>query len=167
MKFSLRENCLWLVSCHCCQDDEENTPPGTPTGSVPQPERHLLDRTEIDKLNNLYYNKMFCQAIDKHLSLLRDVESLRILDFCGGLSPLCLQLLKDSRHHGVVITREGLHDVIWKLASVNNIERDRLALVDPCSLADVDDDCHLILCDIIEQCGILKQQVLEDIALLR
>ncbi|XP_060082618.1 protein arginine N-methyltransferase 9-like [Ylistrum balloti] len=170
VKFSLGEDCLWLVSCHCCHDSDDSAPYMPLADFICPPqvtEQYLLERTEIDKLNNLYYNKMFCQAIDKHLSQLDCADSLRILDFSGGLSPLCLQMLKDSDHHCVVIAREGLHDVIWKLMSVNDIDRDRLQLVEPSNLSEVEGDCQLILCDIIEQCGILKQQVLEDIALLR
>jgi hypothetical protein len=45
----------------------------------------LLERTEIAKLNNLDANRMFCQAIEKHV-ITGESENVSILDISSELS---------------------------------------------------------------------------------
>jgi len=80
---------------------------------------------------------------------------------------LCLQMLKSGAVHGTMVLRQDLHNIVRKLAEVNNIDKEKLFLFEQSDVGDIHGHFDIILCDLVEPCGILRQQILEDIALLR
>ena len=136
-----------------------------PTGS------HVfhLERTEISRLNNMNYNRLYIQALQKLISARSNIGRCGLLDFCGGLSPLCIQMMKSGVGYGTILAREGLHPLLRELAIINEVDLQSVHIMDPQNMSDMDStvEFHVLACDIVEPCGVLKQQILEDIALLR
>lgn len=124
----------------------------------------LLERTEISKLNNLDMNRIYCQAIEKYV-IKGESENVSVLDMCLELSLLTIQLLKQGISHATVLARKEVHNDIIRIAMNNDIDLSCLFLED--NVRSVSNLHDLLVCDIIDTCGALRQQILEDIALLR
>ncbi|KAJ8298405.1 hypothetical protein KUTeg_024936 [Tegillarca granosa] len=92
---------------------------------------------------------------------------LPLLDMCYGLSPLGIQNIKNGFTGASIVIREELHDMFYRLAQINDIDMDYLNLVDLKDISQLQDEHSVIICDIVEPSGILRQRILEDLALLR
>ncbi|XP_071127161.1 protein arginine N-methyltransferase 9-like [Mytilus edulis] len=124
----------------------------------------LLERTEISKLNNLDMNRIYCQAIEKFV-IKGESENVSVLDMCLELSLLTIQLLKQGISHATVLARKEVHNDIIRIAMNNDLDLSCLFIED--NVRSVSNLHNLLVCDIIDTCGALRQQILEDIALLR
>lgn len=168
----LRDNCLQLLSCvHHNPNLNSNCVPGQTESLSESPctsSLFLLERTEISKLNNIHLNRMFCQALDRYVKeKLNSNVHLPLLDMCYGFSPLGIQNIKNGFTGASIVIREELHDMFHRLAQINDIDMDYLNLVDPKDINQLQGEHSVIICDIVEPSGILRQRILEDLALLR
>lgn len=164
--FSLHENYLHLNSCQIIDSVTDKCDVEMADNCVRQnySEPILLERTEIAKLNNLDANRMFCQAIEKHV-ITGESENVSILDISSELSPLSLQFLQLGIPHATILARKEIHDDIIRLAHSNDLDLTTLCIED--NIKNISGLHNLMVCDLIETCGALRQQILEDIALLR
>lgn len=167
LSFSLRENYLQLDLCQVTDPkldnkDVEMADQNYQISNFQEPV--LLERNEILKLNNLSINRMYTQAIEK-IVINGENDTISMLDFCSELSPLALQFLKQGFSHATVVARKELHQDILRVATNNDIDLKKLSVHD--NNQNVTGVHNLLVCDLIEVCGALKQQILEDIALLR
>lgn len=164
--FSLHENYLHLNSCQIIDSVTDKCDVEMADNCVRQnySEPILLERTEIAKLNNLDANRMFCQAIEKHV-ITGESENVSILDISSELSPLSLQFLQLGIPHATILARKEIHDDIIRLAHSNDLDLTTLCIED--NIKNISGLHNIMVCDLIETCGALRQQILEEIALLR
>ena len=187
LKFNLNQNILSLINCaqHVETNCNEESP--TKTRSISNdsttaagvlnhtdsekeniPVVFYLERSEISKLNNLQCNRVFCQALEKVIQSQKKCKNfVSVLDYSYGLSPLILQQKQHGCLSGSVVLREELRALFEHLCNVNNLPVENYEVLEPSALRECTKPHDVIVCDLLEVCGVLRQQILEDLAMLR
>lgn len=145
---------------------------------------HYLSNIEVSFLNDLDYNVSVCQAVEKLLTALTEKNlPRRILDISQGISFVPLQALKlGADKVGVFGQSHANAELLMKVATDNSIDLNRLFVT--AEHESLESLAHSIsqeqiekpgpgsmwaglIVDLIESCGCLRQQILEDVALAR
>ncbi|KAK3100629.1 hypothetical protein FSP39_022782 [Pinctada imbricata] len=172
LKFSLNQNILSLLNCHHSKKgNTHNSSEQDGNSSADQDnERNIfyLERPEVSRLNNLHSNRTFCRALEKIMKSQQGKEnSIAIMDYSYGLSPLLLQVAKFGCSSGCVVQRDELNPLFQALCSKNGLSEENYTLIDPSEVRHYSKLHNFIVCDLLEPCGVFRQQILEDIAVLR
>ncbi|KAK3604567.1 hypothetical protein CHS0354_026258 [Potamilus streckersoni] len=126
---------------------------------------HVADREDLCYLNDIFINSHMCQILEKFTK--EKNKRLSLLYKCNQLSFLGIQALKIGYQSVIMVTSECHHEIIRKAAEKNEISTCNLELMDPVGIHRLSCKADLILCDLVEPCGTLRQQVLEDLSLIR
>lgn len=135
---------------------------------------------EILMLNNLDTNETFCKGIEKFLTLMTARKlPLNLFFLPWGLTMLPLQAVKMGADAILLPQQDKFQlEVYTRLARVNDIALEKLLLKDQSMTLEMISDMIQtqradalkwagLIVDLVEPSGCLKQQVLEDIALVR
>ncbi|ESO88508.1 hypothetical protein LOTGIDRAFT_71709, partial [Lottia gigantea] len=126
---------------------------------------YLFEHSEIQMLNDISSNRIFFQALER-LRLARNLKNLSLLDICQGLSPLGLQSAILGYSDVCVCCEEDKKECLRRLCEVNDM-KDKVMIMNQEELRCSEEGYDVITCDLVESCGVFKQQILEEIALLR
>ena len=140
----------------------------THNGGEERPQVFYLDNDEVCRLNNLDWNRIQCQVLEQIKASHPDKE-LSLLDFSSSFSPISLQMGCHGYSSGTVIMKSEFHELYEALRKVNGLSQLSYEVLELNSdlwqgLAGKHD---VVLCDPVEQCGALRQQVFEDLELLK
>ena len=128
---------------------------------------HALSSSDIARLNDMTFHKAFHQGLETHLHRCQS-GSLTMLDLCSGLSTLGLQaMLLGYSDITVVTNHDHIRDLLVDIAEVNSVDRRCLNFTTSQGVLESDTEFDVIVCDLVEPSGVFRQQVLEDLALLR
>ncbi|XP_050416790.2 protein arginine N-methyltransferase 9 [Patella vulgata] len=122
-----------------------------------------LEHHEIANLNDITSNRVFFHAIER-LRLAKNRKNLSLLDCSQGLSPLGLQAALLGYTEVCVACDEDKMEDIKHLSEINRV---KVSVIDRKCIVANDDRYNVIISDLVESCGVLKQQILEEMALLR
>ncbi len=151
--FSLFSDCASNVqvdSCYSC--------------TLPTRMKFMLDRHELGRLNDIDFNAAYCQALQK---VIKDNGFRSVLDITQGFSTLTLQALKLGASEACSMeTRPANQDLLRYLAASNQLAVDGVTFRGR-NFEDWDSSWDVLVTELVESCGCLRQQVLEDIALAR
>ena len=127
----------------------------------------LAEHSDILYLNDIHLNRSYFKVLE---NLQRKQDSFSSLSLMYNTSRLCflaLQARSLTFDPVTMVTGGEHHGTLQTVMAANNLKPDDVRLID-FSEADNDDEKYdVILVDLVEPCGALRQQVLEDIALLR
>jgi len=127
---------------------------------------YLLDRSELGRLNDIHFNKAYITAVQSLMSQAPSSQH-NVLDLTQGFSPLAVQALKLGADYAHVVTENPTHKaLLHAIAASNSVDPNRLSF-SGCSFHELDREWSVIVSELVEPCGCLRQQVLEDIALAR
>ena len=136
------------------------------TGTVPTDLDFILSSEEISSLNNLTWNQMHCQALEEAREELRDLNTFSVLFLLHSISILPLQALKLGASAVCIISKNPMmQDVLAAIAAENQLSLDRLEYVS--CVEEVQGRWDVLVADVLECCGSLQSQILEEIALCR
>lgn len=125
---------------------------------------YLLDRTELGRLNDIHFNKAYISAVQTLLSQAPSAQH-SILDLTQGFSPLAVQALKLGADYAHVVTENPTHKALLQvIAASNSVDPNRLSF-SSCSFHELNREWSVIVSELVDPCGCLQQQVLENIAL--
>lgn len=127
-----------------------------------------LDRDEIYLLNNLHWNRLQCRVLEQ-IKAHQPKKDLSLLDFSTSFSPVSLQMGCHGYPNGTVIMKSEFHDLYQTLQCSNDLSQLSFDLL------DTDTDTwqglvrkhDVILCNPVELCGALRQQIFEDLEILK
>ncbi|KAL3880349.1 hypothetical protein ACJMK2_032593 [Sinanodonta woodiana] len=125
----------------------------------------VVDREDLCYLNDIFINSHMCQILEKFTK--EKSKKPNLLYKCNQLSFVGIQALKIGYESVVMVTPECHHEIIRKAAEKNEISTCNLELMDPVGVHRLSCKADLILFDLVEPCGTLRQQVLEDLSLIR
>ena len=127
---------------------------------------YLLDRSELGRLNDIHFNKAYITAVQTLMSQAPSSQH-NVLDLTQGFSPLAVQALKLGADYAHVVTENPTHKALLQaIAASNSVDPNRLSF-SGCSFHELNREWSVIVSELVEPCGCLRQQVLEDIALAR
>ena len=127
---------------------------------------YLLDRLDLGRLNDIHFNKAYSTAVQTLLSQ-SPPSHCGILDLTQGFSPLAVQALKLGADYAHVVTENATHKALLQAIAVSNsVDPNRLSF-SGCNFHEYNREWSVIVSELVEPCGCLRQQVLEDIALAR
>ena len=131
-----------------------------------QPSIFFLERYEMSRLNNIDFNTAFCSAMQRLKQRTTSCD-FRVIDLTQGFSPLGLQAVKLGASD-VWINEDMPNNqlLLHCLTKANSIEDDTVQFGNK-NLEENDGNWDVIITELVETCGALRQQVLEDIALAR
>ncbi|XP_064637627.1 protein arginine N-methyltransferase 9-like isoform X2 [Lineus longissimus] len=124
---------------------------------------HFLERSVMGCLNNLRMNTAYCMAMETLKA--KNHARLQLFDLNSGFSPLGLQALKLGFLHVFLMSDEH-RMLLSAIAEGNKISMDQVTFTGR-NFDELGINCDIILSEIVEPCGALRQQVLEDVALAR
>lgn len=127
-----------------------------------------LDRDEVFLLNNLHWNRLQCRVLEQ-IKAHHPKKDLSLLDFSTSFSPISLQMGCHGYPNGTVIMKSEFHDLYQTLQRSNDLSQLSFDLLDTDTdtwqgLARKHD---VILCNPVELCGALRQQIFEDLEILK
>ena len=127
---------------------------------------YLLDRPDLGRLNDIHFNKTLSRAIQTILA--QTTPSRRsVLDLTQGFSPLAVQSLKLGADYAHVATENETHkELLRDIAVLNGVDPSRLSFSD-CKFRGQHREWSVIISELVETCGCMRQEILEDIALAR
>ncbi len=124
----------------------------------------MLDRHELGRLNDIDFNAAYCQALQK---VIKNSDCRSVLDITQGFSTLMLQALKLGATEVCSIEpRQTNQDLLRYLAASNQVPVDGVTFRQR-NFEDWDTSWDILVTELVEPCGCLRQQVMEDIALAR
>lgn len=131
--------------------------------SIQEKEYMFLDSKIIQKLNDDIVNTAIIAAVYQELS---ENSNLKIIDMTQFSWPaLMVCKLGASK---VVVTQLQLQDKICRIRNLSNIKREQIMFSSVEDLSEFSVCCwDILIVDLIELNGLMKNQVLEDIALLK
>jgi hypothetical protein len=114
----------------------------------------------------LTWNQAHCQALEEIKVQLMDSATFTVLFILGDVSLLPLQALKlGAKEVCVVSASPVIEDVLTRIGKVNNLAVDNLEFV--CSMDTVQGCWTVLVTDVVECCGSMRPQILEEIALAK
>ena len=117
-------------------------------------------------MNNLSWNQAHCQALEEVKAELMESELFTVLFVVGHVSLLPLQALKlGAKRVCVVCQSPVIRDVLTRVGEVNRLSMDGLEF--SCSMETVEECWNVLVTDVVECCGSMKPQILEEIALAK
>ena len=128
----------------------------------------LLEGAELERLNDLDLNLSYCNVLEHLIQQQAGVlKSVRVLDITQGASLLPLQALKMGANEVGVVTRERANQqLLLHLASINHLQPGHIHF-ERGGFEEMEPGWSVLITELVEPCGCLRQQVLEDIALAR
>ena len=126
----------------------------------------LAEHSDIKYLNDIHLNRSCFKALEL-LSKKRGSTSLSLLYNTTRLCFLALQAKALTFDPVTIVTGEEHHGTIETVMASNNLKLDDVSLLD---LPEGEGDhgkYDVLMFDLVEPCGALRQQILEDIAVLR
>lgn len=132
--------------------------------TVPTKMNFMLDRSELDRLNDIDFNAAYCTAMQH---VMQDQHCRTVIDFSQGLSLLALQALKIGANEVCCLeSRPSNQDLIRFVAASNSLPVDSISFATR-NFEEWEGSWNMLTTDLVDPCGCLGQQVLEDIALAR
>ena len=127
-----------------------------------------LDRHELSRLNDIDSNTAYCTALEKIRHRHFHSQSFSLLDVTPGFSILPLQALKiGAKDVGVLETANHSHaELLCCLASANGFSSNDVRFLSG-NVEETEPEWDVIVTELVDHCGALTQQVLEQIALAR
>ncbi|XP_013393172.1 protein arginine N-methyltransferase 9 isoform X1 [Lingula anatina] len=134
-------------------------------GGCPSPKSTLLlERHELGRLNDIEVNTAYFSAVQK---LQQEKTGLSILDITQGFSALCLQSLLQGAAQVTLTGQDETNQMILRhISEANQIDAGKLLFVNGLP-EEGDQGYDVLVTELVEPCGALRQQVLEDIALAK
>ena len=124
----------------------------------------MLDRSELGRLNDIDFNAAYCTAME---TVMREQQSRTVIDLSQGLSLLALQALKIGANEVCCLeSRPSNQDLIRFVAASNNLPVDSITFASR-NFEEWEGSWDILTTELVDSCGCLGQQVLEDIALAR
>lgn len=168
--FSLNQNSLHLQSWMKIETGKPRIPQENHGHCSNEEAEKLfyLDRDEVFLLNNLHWNRLQCRVLEQ-IKAHHPKKDLSLLDFSTSFSPISLQMGCHGYPNGTVIMKSEFHDLYQTLQRSNDLSQLSFDLLDTDTdtwqgLARKHD---VILCNPVELCGALRQQIFEDLEILK
>ncbi|XP_062610319.1 protein arginine N-methyltransferase 9-like [Saccostrea cucullata] len=125
-----------------------------------------MDRIELYRLNNLHLNRMQCKSLTQIKTQCPE-RNLTLLDFSSMFSPISLQMGRRGYQSGTVVMKSEFHELYQTLLNTNELVDLNYDVLDVSEWPDLTRKHDIILCDPVELCGALRQQIFEDLDLLK
>ncbi len=132
------------------------------------------DNDQIEKLNDIHWNQCYCMALEKAKARLDQARrtDFSVIDMSKGASLLSVQALKLGASQVFLAAEDSSHrDLLQQIAQDNGVCPGLLKFPDPecvgSPFEDLDRTWSVLLCEVVDPCGALQQQVLEDLSLAR
>lgn len=127
----------------------------------------LAEHSDILYVNDIHFNRSYVKALELLSKRPDNTSPLSLLYNTTRLCFLALQARTLTFEPVTMVISEEHHDTIETVMAANNLKPDDVKLLDVTEGDDDDEKYDVIVFDLIEPCGALRQQVLEDLALLR
>ena len=127
----------------------------------------LAEHSDILYLNDIHLNRAYVKALEQLMKGNESAQPLSLMYNTTRLSFSALQARSLNYSPVTMVTSEEHHGTFQAVMAANHLRPEEVTLLD---LSEVDSDegkFDVVLFDLVEPCGALRQQVLEDIALLR
>lgn len=125
-----------------------------------------MNRNELYRLNNLHLNRLHCKALSQIKNCHPD-KTLTLLDFSCLFSPISLQMGCHGYPSGTVVMKSESHELYQTLSNTNDLSEMNYDLLDVNEWRGLTQKYDVILCDPVEMCGALRQQIFEDLDILK
>ena len=147
----------------------DHTPQASPGGlplALIRP-TYFLDRPELGRLNDIDFNQAYVSALARVFQSLGAGGDLTLLDITRGVSLLPLQALKLGASE-VCLVGQNPHtqSLLTDIANTNAIPTAGL-FFEGHDFEYFESNWSVLVTELVEPCGCLRQQVLEDIVLAR
>lgn len=120
------------------------------------------EQADIEYANDIELNRRYCQMLET-FRLQRPDKYTSLLYITPRLSFLGVQAAKMGYDMVTMAVPEEHHNTIHQVAALNGCKPGELILMELSDLNELDLKVDVIVCDVVEPCGALRQQVLEDL----
>ena len=123
---------------------------------------HVADPVDIEYINDIDFNHRYCMALESYLSKHKG-KKLSLLYVTPRLSLLGIQAAKLGFSSVTIATGMEHHEVIMQIAAVNRCRQGQITVMDMKDTKDCRQKYDVIVSDVVESYGALRQQALEDL----
>ena len=128
--------------------------------------KFYLDREIIEALNDLDFNRTFCEAIERIFSQFSG--AINVIDLAKQSSFVSLQVLKLGAETVMLVHSDCVNcELLQAIAETSNISGNRILFNENCGLEELGKKWVVLIADVVSNSGCLHQQVLEDISLAK
>lgn len=122
----------------------------------------VAELSDIEYVNDIELNRQYCGVLESYLSKYRG-EKLSLLYVTPRLSFLGIQAAKMGFSSVTIATAEEHQDTLLQVAAVNSCKPGVITVLDMSDLNDLEVKYDVVISDLVEPCGALTQQALEDL----
>ena len=127
----------------------------------------LADHSDILYLNDIHLNRSYVKVLELLQKKHGSVNPLFVMFNTTRLCFLALQARSMNFSPVTMVTSEEHHGTLQNVMAANNLKPEEVTLLDISETDGDEEKYDAVIFDLVEPCGALRQQVLEDIALLR
>ena len=127
----------------------------------------LAEHSDILYLNDIHLNRAYVKALEQLMKGNESAQPLSVLYNTTRLSFSALQARSLNYSPVTMVTSEEHHGTFQAVMAANHLRPGEVTLLDLSELDGDEGKYDVVLFDLVEPCGALRQQVLEDIALIR
>lgn len=121
----------------------------------------LAEHADIEYINDIELNRQYCGVLESFLTR-NNNKKLSLLYVTPGLSFLGVQAAKMGYSAVTIATAEDHHETIQQVALINGC-KDEISVLSIADLNELEVKFDAVICDLVEPCGALRQQALEDL----
>lgn len=122
----------------------------------------VTEHADIEYVNDIVLNRQYCSVLESYLRQYKG-EKLSLLYVSHRLSFLGIQAAKMGYCSVTIATAEEHHKTLVKVAAINSCKQGTVTVLDLGDINDIERKFDVIISDIVEPCGALRQQSLEDL----
>ncbi|KAH3840796.1 protein arginine N-methyltransferase 9-like [Dreissena polymorpha] len=125
----------------------------------------VTDSVEIQYINDIHLNSQYCRALQRALSQIQSSPSSNnpsILYITPRLSFLGIQAAKMGFKSVTMATSDEHFDALHQVAALNGCQSGVITLLEMSDLSDLDLKADIVFSEVVDPCGALRQQALED-----
>ena len=127
----------------------------------------LAEHSDILYLNDIHLNRAYVKALELLMKGNERAKPLSVMYNTTRLGFMALQARRLNFSPVTMVTSEEHHGTFQAVMAANHLRPEEVTFLDLSELDSDEGKYDVVLFDLVEPCGALRQQVLEDIALLR
>ncbi|XP_060598408.1 protein arginine N-methyltransferase 9-like [Ruditapes philippinarum] len=120
------------------------------------------EQVDIEYVNDIQLNRHYCHVLESYRAQ-KPGSYLSFLYISPHLSFLGIQAAKMGYNRVTMATPEEHHNTLHQVAALNGCKPGEIILTELSDLNDLEMKVDVIVCDVVEPCGALRQQVFEDL----
>ena len=120
------------------------------------------EQVDIEYVNDIQLNRHYCHVLESYRTQ-KPGSYLSLLYITPHLSFLGIQAARMGYNKVTMATPEEHQNTLHQVAELNGCKRGEIVLTELSDLNDLEMQVDVIVCDVVESCGALRQQVFEDL----